>query len=335
MIKISDNNYFVLFACCIPVKGATRSIICDLQRNTFVYIPNEVYSILSYSCEQKFNATETISQSDINHVIDYLINEEYGFYCDNPESFPKINLKNNDFPELLKNMIIDFDQNSNHDLENICEQVSNLRCSAIELRYFATFKEEEICNHLNTFNQSTVRTINLIVKDANWITSETINNICVSYKRVKQIIVYSAGKNETQQLDLQTIIIYTEEDIKDESHCGNISPFYFQSNIDFFTESILYNNCLDKKVGIDKFGNIKNCPSMNKIFGNVTTTAIKDVLNDSEFQRLWLIKKDDIKICKDCEFRYICMDCRAYLEENCIKDKPLKCNYDPYHNTWS
>lgn len=36
-----------------------------------------------------------------------------------------------------------------------------------------------------------------------------------------------------------------------------------------------------------------------------------------------------------CEFRYICIDCRAYLvaPEN-IYSKPQKCGYDPFTNKW-
>jgi hypothetical protein len=41
-------------------------------------------------------------------------------------------------------------------------------------------------------------------------------------------------------------------------------------------------------------------------------------------------------VCKDCEFRYICTDCRAYLEDPYNEySKPLKCGYDPYTGEWS
>ena len=40
------NNYFKLFACCITVVGAERSIICDIQRGSFEFIPNDFLEIL-------------------------------------------------------------------------------------------------------------------------------------------------------------------------------------------------------------------------------------------------------------------------------------------------
>ena len=52
-----------------------------------------------------------------------------------------------------------------------------------------------------------------------------------------------------------------------------------------------------------------------------------------EFKKVWSVNKDQIKICRDCEFRYMCSDCRAYTEDpKDIYSKPLKCGYDPYTN---
>ena len=43
----------------------------------------------------------------------------------------------------------------------------------------------------------------------------------------------------------------------------------------------------------------------------------------------------DQRAYKDCKFRYICTDCRAYLANpNDMYSKPLKCNYNPYSATW-
>ncbi|HLT42986.1 MAG TPA: hypothetical protein VKZ95_09805, partial [Sphingobacteriaceae bacterium] len=42
-----------------------------------------------------------------------------------------------------------------------------------------------------------------------------------------------------------------------------------------------------------------------------------------------------VDVCKDCEFRYICQDCRAYLKNSDdLYSKPLKCTYNPYEGVW-
>ena len=47
------------------------------------------------------------------------------------------------------------------------------------------------------------------------------------------------------------------------------------------------------------------------------------------------IKKDDIDVCKDCEFRYICTDCRSIIKDlNYRYSQPVKCKYNPYLGKW-
>lgn len=75
---------------------------------------------------------------------------------------------------------------------------------------------------------------------------------------------------------------------------------------------------------------------MTHSYGNISTVELSDVLMLDAFKKPWSIKKDDILICRDCEFRYICVDCRAYRQdEGDWLSKPLKCNYDPYTATYN
>ncbi len=43
---MNTNKYFQLYANCILVKGASRSTICDLQNEFYIFIPNKVSDIL-------------------------------------------------------------------------------------------------------------------------------------------------------------------------------------------------------------------------------------------------------------------------------------------------
>jgi SPASM domain peptide maturase of grasp-with-spasm system len=102
-----------------------------------------------------------------------------------------------------------------------------------------------------------------------------------------------------------------------------------------FTESQNYNTCLNRKISIDLDGEIKNCPSMRESFGNIENTPLQQALNKTGFKKYWNIDKDKITVCKDCEFRHICTDCRAYIENpEDIYSKPLKCGYNPYTAEW-
>lgn len=121
-----------------------------------------------------------------------------------------------------------------------------------------------------------------------------------------------------------------------EKHCGVISKFYFTVNNLTYFESQYHNTCLNRKISIDINGEIKNCPSMKESFGNINDISLKTVLGKEEFKKYWNITKSQIDICKECEFRAICTDCRAYVEEpNSMYSKPLKCGYDPYSMEWT
>ena len=57
--------------------------------------------------------------------------------------------------------------------------------------------------------------------------------------------------------------------------------------------------------------------------------------HESRLQDTVLHIKDAIKICQDCEFRHICTDCRAYLDNpKDLYSHPAKCTYNPYQAKW-
>lgn len=74
---------------------------------------------------------------------------------------------------------------------------------------------------------------------------------------------------------------------------------------------------------------------MKAAYGNIYDTSLEAALEDPEFLAYWQITKDQISTCKDCEFRHMCTDCRAYLDDPADRlSKPLKCGYNPYDGSW-
>ena len=93
-----------------------------------------------------------------------------------------------------------------------------------------------------------------------------------------------------------------------------------------------FNPCLGHKVAIDTDGEIKCCLWSDDILGNIETDDLKDMIIRGIFDFYWEFTKNNIEICKDCELRYICDDCRIYAlkKTGCINTKPDYCDYDPY-----
>jgi radical SAM protein with 4Fe4S-binding SPASM domain len=69
-------------------------------------------------------------------------------------------------------------------------------------------------------------------------------------------------------------------------------------------------------------------------FGDIRTTPLREALEMPGFRDRWSVTKDSVGVCRDCEFRYICTDCRAYTDGGDPLGKPAKCTYDPYTATW-
>lgn len=131
------------------------------------------------------------------------------------------------------------------------------------------------------------------------------------------------------------MIIHQEEHIDSKLHCGIISKEYFLLTREFYIEGQHRNTCLNEKISIDVNGEVKNCPSMIDSYGNIMNDNLMKILNNESFRKHWNITKDQIHVCKDCEFIYVCTDFRAYVEEpSDIYSKPLKCGYNPYEGRW-
>ena len=59
-------------------------------------------------------------------------------------------------------------------------------------------------------------------------------------------------------------------------------------------------------------------------------TNIFEVVDSERFQKLWHLNKDEINECKDCQYRYICKDCRAFTVDSKSLNKPIFCGFNPY-----
>ncbi|MCP5103000.1 MAG: hypothetical protein GY950_06465 [bacterium] len=65
--------------------------------------------------------------------------------------------------------------------------------------------------------------------------------------------------------------------------------------------------------------------------GNVKEIPLKDIIN-GELQKYWSLSRDKISVCKDCEYRFVCKDCRpvSYGPTGQLEAKDPNCLYDPY-----
>jgi SPASM domain peptide maturase of grasp-with-spasm system len=311
-------KYFKLFASCIPVKGIKKSLIYDFQRNDVYEITNEFYDNIEFLENIQIDIIQKENKELYNFLMK-LVDDEIGFLTSTPKQFPKIN-PYFETPNIISNAIIIL--SSEFDYQYIFKSLNQLFCRNILL----------MVDHKMNINQ--LKTIIEIAQKYNIHTIEfwfekkiQFKKLIKKYDIIRKLIFFNQKKQKTFRY-LQTDIefnCYTSF----KNYCQNRQNIYYL-HLDVYKESLKYNTCLNKKISIDQNGNIKNCPFMNIIYGNIKTNDIISIATSEKFQKMWKINKDKINECKDCEYRHMCKDCRAFTINNTLYNKPIFCSFNPY-----
>lgn len=333
---IKGYKYYSLFSNCVLTKGYNKSIITDLQKNYYISVTNEHYNLLKDferltidGVLKKYqNKKWVLEAMEYFHNIDiaYFFNEKRIF-------FPKLNTVFNT-PYDIHDCIIELSAYNHKNKEKVLESLAILGVQTLEFVSFDILDYKQISEWFKLIPNTRIRNIELSYKfdgndivffqkflNDNPIIGKLILHTCHDIKSLDY-------KDEFQRL------LFVSQPIS-KLHCGNIHPNYFASNLEHYVESANHNTCLNRKLAIDINGNIKNCPYLKDDYGNTSDVDLVSIVKTKRFKKYWNFKKDDITICKDCEFRHICTDCRAYLENpEDIYSKPLKCGYNPYTNVW-
>lgn len=90
-------------------------------------------------------------------------------------------------------------------------------------------------------------------------------------------------------------------------------------------------NCFGRRLYIATNLDVYPCVMERRIsHGSLRNNSLKNILNSNIFE----MTKDHINVCKDCEFRYCCHDCRPDSLSNDVYAKPWYCTYNPYSGEW-
>ena len=336
---MKQHSFFKFFSNCIIVKGINRSLILDLQRDLYVTIPDTMEEVINLfnkktSIEDVNNIYSFENKSIIDEYIKFLIDSDFGFITDFNEFDLFINIDTKfEKPSIISNCIIEFSNDLSCVSKSI-EELHSFNCESLQLVSYSQIEIEDLKIILKYTNGPSLRSVELILKYSPELL-EFIGVINENYLKVTSLTIHSSKKIKESKEKYSFSVTYLNNEINSFLHCGIVDSQYFNINKDKVLESLHHNSCLHKKISIDKDGNIKNCPSMVQSFGNIKDTTLEEALNHKDFKKYWNISKDQIEVCKDCEFRHICTDCRAYIEEPDNQySKPLKCGYNPYTNVW-
>ncbi|WP_046755585.1 grasp-with-spasm system SPASM domain peptide maturase [Kordia jejudonensis] len=333
-----DDDYFLLFPTCIPVKGASSSIILDLDRAAYIEIPNLLFNILSEDLKN-LNIKEVKKLYDnkyndgIDEYFNFLTEKQLGFFTKNTKPFrePEDIFYS---PYKIISSIIEVNNNNLDTLQSIIKQLDELSCQILQVRCYDLIDLKNLLYHLQIIENTTIRFVEIYVKYDDFYNEKEIIRLGNKLSRAL-IIMHSSNSNKKIKLSDDSVreIYFTTESLTKKT-TEKISKKLFTITHKMFYESRHFNSGLNRKVCVDEEGNLKNYLSHKKVFGNIKTHKIKDIIGLENFQSIYHISNDKIEKCKDCQFRYSCINNSDINKKNGLYYKIDSCNFDPYINKW-
>ncbi|MFT3911597.1 MAG: grasp-with-spasm system SPASM domain peptide maturase [Ferruginibacter sp.] len=333
----NKEDYVGLFANCIVTNGKARSLISDLGKKENHVIPIELGLILSEKKVIKVSDFFSKIKSDTiaTRFLQYL--EKSNLILIAPKAFFKYFSELPDEylnPHIITNAVIDIAGEYKYAYKFI-EYFREKMLSTVQVRIFDnSLTQKKLLRLISAVEASEICSLQLYIPNMQAFNPDFYIKLD-AFSKLDLMVVYNASEKLPVN-KIRYALHFTKEKLDSSKHCGKISLAAMAPNIQHYAESLAFNTCLNNKISIDVNGDIKNCPSMSKSYGNILNADIFRIVAKRDFQKLWEIKKDDILKCKDCEFRYVCTDCRAYIDNpQNIFSAPLKCGYNPYTGNWS
>lgn len=281
------------------IKGYNRTCVYDISRRDYEFIPNNI-SDLFLDNEHIIESDLNYTDSDIKYWIDLLFEKEYIFRIPKKLSKRFVNIDRHfTSPNKIEFAIIEISSEINFE---IFEKLESLFCRHIALKFNDNAEIEDLLKIIvsNFFFES----VSIILDDE--IPPEKQNYLKDKY-----------------------LNLYKIEKFKIDSPNKYFRPD-FRINIEIFNEALKYNIYHNRRIYINKAGYFS--------FG-INDGHFSKVLfvNSSGFDsEIWRVSKDKCLVCKECEFKYMCIDNRIPKK---IKDDmyyyPDECSYNPYISKWN
>lgn len=324
------SQFFKVFTDCKIVKGVNSALIYDLNNNNFYPLELSFADILTACDGKSLDYIQNNYPEGIELFLNEFVRNDIGFFTNTPLDFPDLSLTFMS-PSKLSSAVMEINNLVEYDIFETIEQLKLTGCKLLLLKFSSKYEitNIEFQTILNLIEDSPLVSMELILPFTCYhaISLDSI----INNSRISKILFYNSDSNG-YSLKNHIDIYFTTDSYSDIAEV--ISPELFQTNITSFCEAKNYNVGLHKKVAIDGFGNIKNYLTHEKIFGNVKTGEIADIICSEEYLEKCKIKNDQIFQCMDCKYRYCCTSNSDIYISNGIYYKTEYCMYDTQRDLW-
>jgi SPASM domain peptide maturase of grasp-with-spasm system len=333
----TSKMYYKIFDCCKVVEGPTRCIIYDLQRKKYYSVSKYLNTFLEKIGIHEVNST-AYNNTD-QELINYLLSKEILFVMDECliNQFPASD-ETWLYPAHITNAIITLSKPFCFNLEFLLTQLDEIICRDIVFIFDGYLPSIKYLDEIyKSFEGSLVKTSDLFIPYSTEEVLEAYKGLTDKYNRISSIFIYGAPDNLAYKSSVVEPgnIFLQKSALLNTNEIPNITPDHFSLNGDLYRESLMYNTFFNRKIFLDQMGNVFNAPNSLNSYGNLSAEPILKIIDKVDFQKYWPLKKGIIDVCRECEFRYMCVDSRIPVQrKNGEWFHSYECNYNPYIAKW-
>ena len=154
------NLYFVTVAHCVFVKGAKRTVLCDLQRQQLWFVPADMQHLLEasryHTLGEIYAAAGAENDEALDEYFSFLLEKEAIFLTPHREDidrFMPLPLKNEHFGR-IQNAIIDIRTWEGPVYRRYISELEQMGCQYIQFRFF-TATGFDMLNEIAAFAEET------------------------------------------------------------------------------------------------------------------------------------------------------------------------------------
>jgi SPASM domain peptide maturase of grasp-with-spasm system len=323
---------------CIPVEGYINIAFCDLERQCFYIYPKNRFQ--SNGSRKNENILWSRLKTENLDKETRLFLKEKNLLMDEPVGVDQ-QLQASTFykwksPSLITNAIIELSKENK--LLNVTKFRNLLAClDAILCKHVflvikqpVTLKRMELL--IECIQHANIQSVQLAMPYRQIFYTDGFGDLIMLHSKIQFVILELSPfeKNIENKIFFATRKLNAYSVKKQKQ---------FISNIFLFSESQLHHTYFNRKLFISSTGEIKNAPECTSAVGRIQEISNPEqliaLISTREFQKYWYVFKESCEVCRDCEFRHVCVDNRVpYQREDGHWYHEEVCNYDPYTGKW-
>jgi radical SAM protein with 4Fe4S-binding SPASM domain len=239
------------------------------------------------------------------------------------------------YPAWISNAIIRIGENRENllNLKHILQSLQHLLCKHIVVDFNYKSTMSDLALFLETLNGYNIHEAMILLNYCDEFYSDDFADLILSTNRFSSMVIFESPFDK----NLENTIHYFQQPRNFPNYLKNKREFGCTPMT--FVESKKHHTYFHRKMFIDQDGQIRNAPETAEEFGNIhdydSQEQLMELVQSPEFQKYWHIKKEDCAVCKDCEYRFMCIDNRVPVSFGDGKwSHTIECNYHPYLGTW-